>query len=125
MFLQYLSQDVQYGLYTRDHVHSNKVIELKQNPSDRVLYTCYSYNVNFLLSLQLEAERAKVQELEKSLKERQHYVSSLELQFREEVARSAPVFGSNLDRLTSQQLEQLARLHERGLKQTRNLIVSP
>ena len=66
-----------------------------------------------------------MQELEKSLKERQTYAATLESQLREEIARSAPVYGSNLDRLSTVQLEQLTRLHERGLKQSRNLLVQP
>jgi hypothetical protein len=65
----------------------------------------------------------RVQELEASCKEQQKKAAGLEAQLREEVARSAPLYGSNLERMTAAQLEGLARLHERGLKQARALQV--
>lgn len=50
-------------------------------------------------------------------------MNGLEAQLREEAARSAPLLGQNLDRMTGAQLEGLARIHERGLKQARAFMV--
>lgn len=65
----------------------------------------------------------RVQELEASCRDHQKKAAGLEAQLREEVARSAPLYGSNLERMTAAQLEGLARLHERGLEQARSLQV--
>jgi hypothetical protein len=70
---------------------------------------------------QAEELSRRVQELEASCREAQKKAAGLEAQLREEVARSAPLFGSNLERMNAAQLEGLARLHERGLKQARTL----
>ena len=37
----------------------------------------------------------------------------------------APLYGKHLDRLSAAQLDQLARLHEQGLKQARAHMVRP
>lgn len=74
--------------------------------------------------VQVGKHESRVKELEASLKERTTYVSGLEAQLREEIMRSAPLYGSNLDRMSAAQLESLARIHERGLKQARSLMVS-
>ena len=63
-----------------------------------------------------------MQGLEASCQEERKKSAGLEAQLRE-VARSAPLLGANMERMTASQLEGLARMHERGLKQARALQV--
>ncbi len=65
----------------------------------------------------------RVKGLQAACNEQQHQAAHLETQLREENARSAPLHGMHLDRLSLTQLDSLARLHERGLKHTKALLV--
>lgn len=62
--------------------------------------------------------------LQAACNEHQQQAGLLESQLRDEVARSAPLHGMHLDRLSLAQLDSLARLHERGLKHAKALQVS-
>ena len=75
--------------------------------------------------MQVAELKERVKGLQTACSEHQHQVAVLESQLREEVARSAPLHGLNLERLSASQLDGLARLHERGLKHAKALQVPP
>lgn len=73
--------------------------------------------------MQVAKLNERVKGLQAACSEQQQQTSQLETQLREEVSRSAPLHGLHLDRLSVPQLDSLARLHERGLKQAKALQV--
>lgn len=73
--------------------------------------------------IQVTELNKRIQGLQAACNDHQHQATIAETQLREELARSAPLHGHHLDRLTASQLEGLARLHERGLKHARALQV--
>ena len=75
------------------------------------------------MELQVSELKDRMKGLQTACNEHQQQAAVLETQLREEVARSAPLHGMHLDRLTLSQLDSLARLHERGLKHTKALQV--
>ena len=72
---------------------------------------------------QVAEQEKRLKELEASLSERESYAAGVEAQLREEVTRTAPLYGQNLDILSAAQLESLAHIHELRLKQARSLMV--
>lgn len=73
----------------------------------------------------MEEQSRRIQELEASLKERTAAAAGFEAQLRDERLRTSHLIGSNLDQLSAAQLDGLARIHERGQKQARALLVRP
>lgn len=86
------------------------------------LASCFAF-LNRCNFLQVAELNERVKSLQAACNDQQHQAALLESQLREEVARSAPLHGLHLDRLSLAQLDSLSRLHERGLKQARALQV--
>lgn len=59
--------------------------------------------------------------LQNQLQESQNYIKELETQLQEEMSRHAPLYGANLDQLSLEELDTLARIHDEGLRQVQQI----